>query len=353
MKVKLFAAPKFSDRPAMRFVEEKSSTADSSALFKGLPNDYSITGFEFVRTIAECDYVLIPQFVKYANQHWLSYFEPIKTDAKRHGKEVIVFIGGDLGYRSHIDGALCFVRSTFRHVIRDNEIACPGFVEDLSETYGLPIRSKHQTPVVSFCGFAGFKDFKTHAKYIIKNLALDGAAIVTRNPKLKVYKRGIYFRRRAMCILEKNFRVETSFIVRQTFSGNTSSIELDPQKARADYVANMLDSDFVLSPKGDGNYSARFFEALSLGRIPLVVDTDMVLPLEKTIDYSKFCLRVSHTQLHQLGNIVADFYDSLTDEQFVAMQKAAREAFRKYLRYDSYFNFALPLLKEKGIQSLR
>ena len=115
----------------------------------------------------------------------------------------------------------------------------------------------------------------------------------------------------------------------------------------------MVNSDFVLCPKGDGNYSVRFYEALSLGRIPILIDTDMVLPLEETLDYSKFILRVDHADMHRLEDIVADFYEALSNEEFQAMQMEAREAFATHLRYDSFFNTALPILERKGISAFQ
>ncbi len=57
--------------------------------------------------------------------------------------------------------------------------------------------------------------------------------------------------------------------------------------------------------------------------------------------------------MHRLGDIVADFYASITDEQFVAMQEAARSTFQTYLRYDRFFNYMIPLLKDKGVEAVR
>lgn len=352
--VRLFCAPRFRlEKEDVRIVRSYGEAGSSDDPFlKKLPRDWRLTGFGFTETVEDADFVLVPQSVKHITGEWRRYFDAVYTDARRRGKDVIVFFGGDLSYRNHFerDGVIVFKGSEFVQERRANEITFPGFAEDLGAEYPAEPRRQSGKSTVGFCGYAGFPKWTARAKYMLKNCALDVASFVACDPSYRAYKRGIYFRRKAMRMLEADDRVETNFIVRDAFTGKDHG---DPARARREYVGNMLDSNFVLATKGDGNYSIRFYEALSLGRIPLLIDTDMVLPLEGVIDYSKCILRVPHTELHRIGEIVADFYSSLSDEQFIAMQKAAREAFRTYLRYDSYFNFALPTLKEKGIEALR
>ena len=111
--------------------------------------------------------------------------------------------------------------------------------------------------------------------------------------------------------------------------------------ARTEYVDNIKNSDFTLSPKGDGNFSVRFFESLSLGRIPLLIDTDCALPLEDEVDYDEFILRVSYKDLPKLAQIVANYYSTLTPEAFLSEQKRCREVFEKYLKIDVFFKKVL------------
>src|SRR6185503_19907515 len=86
--------------------------------------------------------------------------------------------------------------------------------------------------------------------------------------------------------------VRTRFIARDFFSGAKSTIQLSPKEARREFVSTTRAGDFALAPKGDGNYSVRFLEALALGRIPVLIDTDTELPLEDRIPYEKICVRV-------------------------------------------------------------
>ncbi|HEV8677355.1 MAG TPA: exostosin family protein [Candidatus Paceibacterota bacterium] len=148
---------------------------------------------------------------------------------------------------------------------------------------------------------------------------------------------GVYWRRAAMRACVRTSLVDTLFITRRTFSGSRKTIELDPETARREYLESIRDSDFVIAPKGDGNYSNRFLKALALGRFPILIDTDCVLPFENKIDYSKVIVRVPMNGVKNTPRYVRNFYDPLSPEEFAARQKLAREIFEKYLRQDSFF----------------
>ncbi len=352
MGIRLYLAPPFApQKPTIRIVRTHATKNErnEALLFKGLPKDWNLDAITFTSQLEEADAVLVPQAMKRPSEAWSRYFESVYTQAQSVGKPTYLFIGGDLAHKTHLrrEHVVAFKGTEYRKSIEPNEIIFPGYVEDLGEGREVSIRKKSAKPIIGFCGYAGFPSTKTKVRYWVKNALLDVLAFIMRNPHHLVYKRGIYFRRWAMEVLGRDTRVETNFIIRDSFGGNAATTKVDPAQARAEYIQNMLDSDFVLAPKGDGNYSARFYEALSLGRIPILIDTDMVLPLEGTLDYSTFILRVPHTEVHRLGEIVHDFYATLTDESFADMQRAARKAFAEHLRYDRFFAEVLPALKGK------
>ncbi len=124
--------------------------------------------------------------------------------------------------------------------------------------------------------------------------------------------------------------IRTRFIIRRSFSGAHRTIELDPARARREFIDNIIDGDFVLAPKGDGNYSNRFLEVLSLGRIPVLVDTDVVLPLEHVIDYAQVVVRVPMGRVDETPKYVRDFYDALNDREWEERQQKARGDFCEF-----------------------
>ena len=211
----------------------------------------------------------------------------------------------------------------------------PAYVEDLSDIHQFNTREKAaNVPVVGFCGWADFNNLRSKIKYHLKNLIYFGSK-----------KQGLWFRKKAIKILSDSKLFKTNFIIRKSYSGHKGTIELPPEEARLEYVNNLMSSDFVLTTKGNGNFSFRFYEALSAGRIPLFINTDCVLPLEGLINYSDFVLFVDYKKIDKIDKITSSFYENPGKDQFLKMQKAARAAFEVYLRIDKFFEFMF--LKKK------
>lgn len=346
--VRLFVLKSFSDRPFIRLLDPHQARAGAAAstLFKRTPEDFSFA-HELVDDPARADFFVVPQSIKARSSGHDAYLNEIAALARAHGKRVLLFLSGDYAHRVHVDRPefIVFKGSEYRSSRRENEVVFAPFVEDLSRERTGALRKKGDRPVVSFCGYAGFPTLLAEAKFQMETAA-------RRLIGDEVHARGIHFRRRAMRALEQDSRVETRFIVRESFSGNLSTAAKDAATLRKEYLDNLEAGDLILAPKGDANYSSRFFEALSLGRIPILIDTETVLPLSGKIDYDQFIIRVPYEDIGSLGDRVAAFWSGLSSEQYEAMQQRAREAFQTYLRYDAYFNAALPLLREGGVRAV-
>lgn len=338
----VFLGPMFDDSPELFLVQSMRGNAEhahENTLFThALAQDYAYTGFDLVPTLEAADVMLIPQPIKKLTPHIQIFLDTQVALASALGKRVIVFTRGDLTHDIFIPTVTLCKGSQYGYLRQSNEIIVLPFVEDLGEQHGVQLREKSDVPVVSFCGWAGFASRTAYLKYVVKNILLTLRKTLTRNAHLEVHRKGIFFRRAAMRILAASSRIRTHFIIRETFSASKKTISLDPAVARKEYIDSMINSDFVLAPKGDGNFSVRFFEALALGRVPILIDTDCVLPREEVIDYASVILRVPYTELHTLPDRVADFYASHTPESWRARQEKARELFRTKLRYDRFMS---------------
>ncbi len=135
--------------------------------------------------------------------------------------------------------------------------------------------------------------------------------------------------------------------MRSTYSGHVATIAGSVEDTRKRFVDTLLNSDYALCVKGDANSSVRFYEALSLGRIPLFVDTECVLPLKDQIAYRDFCVFVDWRDINRIGDILADFHEKCSPEQFKKMQMKAREAYEKYLRIDAFSSHLAESLKAR------
>ena len=304
-------------------------TIRSKHLFLDSAYDELKTPFvEIVEKIDNADYVLVPHnFTFLRNKK--KYLDEVFNIAEIHKKKVIIFWHGDS--TNHIDrkNMILFRTSQYGYKKRNNEFIMPPYAPDLLHEK-FEARSKSgEKPVIGFCGWADYKGFKNRLSTAVKNAGVSIRSIT--DSKFAVQRKGISIRMDAIKRLNKSDLVSPNFIIRSSFSGHIKTISMDPEVAREEYTENIKNSDLSLVIKGDGNFSLRFYEVLSLGRIPLLVDTDCMLPFEDEIDYSSFILRVPYKNLHRLDILAAKFWEGCSDEKFIQMQQKAREMHEKYL----------------------
>lgn len=340
MKTKLYVvAPRPGGKVVslISLVRGKDIARSDNVLFKErLPDDFAITSVDFTDNVGAADYILIPQaIIREPNASLCAYLDSVRSLAQRHGKEIIVFIGGDLSHDIFIDDLIVLKGTQYRYMKRDNEIIVPGFVEDIEWKSGM--REKTERPIVGFCGWAGFPSLKARLRYEARNMLCDVKALLG-DPYAGAHKKGLWFRRRAMRAFKAAPEIETRFIVRTTFSGNRTTIALDPGEARAEYLNNMAESHFALAPKGEANFSIRFFEAFAMGSIPILIDTECCLPLEDLVPYDDLIVRVPWRDVDRTAEYVLEKWQSLTPAAYEKLQGELTAVFRHFLRYDAFMN---------------
>ena len=88
----------------------------------------------------------------------------------------------------------------------------------------------------------------------------------------------------------------------------------------------------MLCLRGAGNCSDRFYETLAMGSVPLFVNTDSQLPFDDAIDWRRHVVWVEQEELPQIGEKLAEFHSSLSEEQFLQLQQDNRKLWEDYLR---------------------
>jgi hypothetical protein len=73
-----------------------------------------------------------------------------------------------------------------------------------------------------------------------------------------------------------------------------------------DLIENYLTSEFCFCPRGNGNFSIRFYETLYYGRIPVIIDSDIMLPFENLIEWNKYIV-ISKT-IEELPEKIYNFW---------------------------------------------
>ena len=87
------------------------------------------------------------------------------------------------------------------------------------------------------------------------------------------------------------------------------------------YQNHMLRNSYILCPRGYENFSFRFYETLAYGRIPVLIDTDTVLP--PNVNWDELCVRVPYEKMNDLENIIRNDYETKTESEFIERQEKA------------------------------
>jgi Exostosin family len=239
-------------------------------------------------------------------------------------KPTAVFVGGDEHQAVPHEGALVFQTSLVRSRRRPNEFAQPAWSEDFVTAHlggRLPIRSRGARPVVGFCG-----------------LAPPSRGMLTR---FRAHPAHTSVRARALRLLREHEGVETNFVERERFLGGAIArgrLDLTSmRRVRNEYVANMVESDYILCSRGAGNFSYRLYETLSCGRIPVFVDTDCVLPYDFVAPWREHCVWVDESELEFIGDRVAGFHEGLAEGEFEELQRACRRFWEEYIAPEGFF----------------
>lgn len=90
---------------------------------------------------------------------------------------------------------------------------------------------------------------------------------------------------------------------------------------RQEFAEHMARTSYVLCPRGCENYSYRAYEALRFGRIPVIIDSDMVLP--SSIDWEGVGLIVPDECRASIRTRIVEDYETRSTSAFLERQALA------------------------------
>lgn len=246
------------------------------------------TYVSYASRIEDCDYVVLPfKWCEFDTRTKL-----ILEDCKRHNKKLLAFFNDDSDHKINLnkeDGFL-FRTSFHKSSKKDNELALPAFSDDCFS--GKYISPEDITLSVGFVGLAHFQ----------RRLCLD--------------------------IISSNNSILSDFIIRQSFWGKD---EVSAATAVSDFNSNVERNLFGFTCRGTGNFSYRFYQILSMGRIPLLLNTDCVLPYDELMDYKKHCVIVDERDILNIDSILEEFFNSKTKTELYEMQLSNRKLYKERL----------------------
>jgi len=296
--------------------------------------------FEYTPDIAQADVCVLTYF-------WSHYVESDTVpealaeieNARAHNKQIVVFNGGDFPANLPFGDVILFESAGYRS---DSGLryhsAQPSYIADYVQQYcggELQLRHKTSKPVVGFCGQA----------------SLSAAQTAWRSLRLKwrqqQYRRGkskwepapfetSSFRSRVLKEFEGKDGIRTNYLLRSQYHGGDTNDKDLQARLKKEFVDNILDSDYTVCMRGGGNFSVRFYETLCLGRIPIFIDTDCLLPFQDEIDYKSIFPWIDVKDLPHAAEIVQDFHARLSDDDFIDIQKACRKLWLDHMTPDGF-----------------
>lgn len=291
--------------------------------------------FEYTPDIAQADVCVLTYF-------WSYYLDSNAVPealaeveiAREHSKPLVVFSGWDSPANLPFDDVILFESSGYHSTpgLRYHS-AQPTFIADYIQQYcagELQLRQKTPKPVIGFCGQASLSPIQT----AWRSLRLMWRQHQYRQGKDKWEPAPFEtssFRTRVLKAFEGKDGIKTNYLLRSQYHGGDTNDKDLQARLKTEFVNNILNSDYTLCMRGGGNFSVRFYETLCLGRIPIFIDTDCLLPFQDEIDYKSIFPWIDVRDLPLAAEIVQDFHAKLSDGDFINLQKTCRKLWLEHM----------------------
>ena len=285
---------------------------------------------------------------------WNYYFDYRKADEAKEiikyyemfNKPIITWVSGDYKHRV-IDGNFIILQQNlYLSKRKKNEHAYPVIIRDpfdYLKFYGVNIAASSKKTSISFCGTANWT-LLDRCESILKELFFR-----IKNRFFKQYLdlrfpiSGMNLRGNLLKSLDQNKDLDTHIIIRK----RRDSSLISKEKYKFEYWNNILLSPFTICLRGNGNFSVRFYETLASGRIPILIDTDCVLPLNNEINWDKHCIIIYHTEPNKIVDSIILTLNNIDDNDIINMQIANRKLWIDKLSYSGFYHsFTKKILKE-------
>jgi hypothetical protein len=217
----------------------------------------------------------------------------------------IFLLGGDYEYSLEImDNKLdaIFLRQSFNVSSKKiNEILIPSSYGVIAGDINMEVCEPTDKPKISFCGSPD-----------------------SHKSRVQLFR-----------ILQHSNDIICNFI----FTNAPCMGKIDPEIEikKSTFTENLRTSEFTFCPRGNGNFSIRFYEALLSGRIPVVVKSDNEMPFEKYINWKDYCV-VSENE----STLVQDIITFHKNNDLNKIQRQCKDIFKEYF----IDNFDILLLTE-------
>lgn len=318
--------------------EEPFTDIQRQEMYGLAPDDFCLVG-----ELAQADLAVLPlTWNYYLGRREIATAQKFITAARRAGRPVLSGVSGDEGVTvpAEFDDVFVVRASGYRSRRRKRQLAQPVFFDDPwrrypeYETYERPAGAGAK-PTVGFCGQASVGMLKP---------VVDVIRTFWRNCQYRLGQRleepqplgsPARLRARSLQTLRASSRVQPEFIIRSKYRAGVADAA-SREKTTREFYANLADTDYTLCVRGGGNFSKRLYETLAMGRIPLLVDTDCVLPFEPELAWGDYIVRVDQAELATLADRVAEHFARLGAVGLAAQKHQGRELWVRDLTFGGF-----------------
>lgn len=253
--------------------------------------------------------------------------------AEQHGLRTMVFSGDDLEPVMPSASVILLHPGPNRGAQpRADVLALPYLFTDRATPP--EIRPDGDRPSVAFCGQGASRRGAGIGQGLQR--ALQDVSNRLRPRVIAPPVRGhVGLRSRALKALAGHPGVDDVFVIRDQYRAGVSSDE-DRARTQAEFDDNLRAATYALCVRGTGNFSARFYEALSFGRVPLFVNTRCVLPFEDEIDWRARTVWVESSEASRIGERLVAAHGEVIDDPSRSAE-SLRQLWNDRLTQNGYF----------------
>lgn len=246
-----------------------------------------------VDTTDDCDYVISAQ-INIGEYNAKTIQNAINIYIKCKSK-VIIFLVSDTSKKFRVPkNVLLFRTSLLKTRKKNNEFVLP-YIFEPPLVYNQI--NKTVTPKIGFCGQT---------------------------------KNNIGKRKTCIKVFEKSGKFITNFIERSGFWNGKPNDEI----LKTEFEENIYNNHFNIANRGRGNFSIRFYQILSAGRIPVLLDTNILLPFSNEINYNEHIVISKSSRKLVLKTL--NFYYSKTDIELRDVQSNNVQLYKNYFTLEGY-----------------
>jgi hypothetical protein len=302
-------------------------------------NSDLLAHYEIVTKIEDAHFVVLAKIVEnFILEKGKKKVSNLINFAKKHVKKIVLFSTGDFGTTIHSEEVITVRLGGFKKTMNKNTFIMPPFFDDPATKFKInfELLEKQNIPTIGFVGHSNGSLTKLIKEFII---FCKGTIFRLMNKEVTDFQDfypSSYFRHKYLQLIQQNDQIKSNFIFRKKYRAGVKT-EADKLKTTLEFYNNINSNLFTFCMRGSGNFSVRFYETLSLGKIPVFIDTDCKFPFDNKINWQKNCIIVPENEVNLVVNKILSFHEKHSNEALKVIQNENRTLWLNQLTRVNYF----------------